>query len=310
MREPLTKDWQTILNDISSEVRPLQTRGRVADYIPALARVPAEQFGMALATVDGHEYWSGEAEVAFSVQSISKVFTLILALNALGDKLWERIGREPSGNPFNSLVQLEHEEGIPRNPFINAGALVVTDCVISHSTDPKADILACARLLSGNPEVQFDPEVAVSERTASYRNMALASFIKSFGNLTNNVREVLNVYCHQCSLSMDCRSLARSFLLLANSGKIPATGEALMLPKRSRRINSLMLTCGMYDAVGDFAFRVGLPAKSGVGGGIVAVVPGQLTLCVWSPGLDRSGNSLAGVRALELFTQRTGLSIF
>lgn len=224
--------------------------------------------------------------------------------------LWARTGREPSGNPFNSLVQLEYEHGIPRNPFINAGALVVADCLIDAFPDPKAAILRFVREASGCDDIGFDGEVAASEAAWGYRNRALANFLASFGNLRNDVDAVLDVYFHHCALAMSCRELARGFLHLANGGVSPRTGQSLTGPRQTKRINSLMLTCGLYDAVGDFAYRVGIPAKSGVGGGIAAVIPGRLAICVYSPGLDPSGNSLAGTRALELFTGRTGISVF
>lgn len=303
-------DWQTHIERIAADVRPHLKRGRVATYIEALARVPRGRFGMAVRTVEGEEFHTGDADMPFSIQSISKIFTLTMAMNHVGDRLWKRVGREPSGNPFNSLVQLEREEGIPRNPFINAGAHVVTDEIAAHCDRPMADILAFVRRLSGNPAIRYDAEVAASERETGYRNFALANFLKSFGNLEGDVDSVLDLYFHQCAIAMSCRDLCRAAGFLANDGIDPASGEKIVPKTRARRINSLMLTCGLYDAVGNFAFRVGLPAKSGVGGGIVAVWPGRLTVCVWSPGLDSTGNSLAGTRALELFAQRTGATIF
>ncbi|MEX2455102.1 MAG: glutaminase [Rhodospirillaceae bacterium] len=303
-------DWQTHIERIAAEIRPQLKRGRVATYIEALARVPRDRFGMAVRTVGGEEYFTGDADMPFSIQSISKVFTLTMAMNHVGDRLWKRVGREPSGNPFNSLVQLEREEGIPRNPFINAGAHVVTDEIAAHCDRPMADILAFVRRISGNPAIRYDEEVAASERETGYRNFALANFLKSFGNLEGEVDSVLDLYFHQCAIAMSCRDLCRAAGFLANDGIDPASSDRIVPKTRARRINSLMLTCGLYDAVGNFAFRVGLPAKSGVGGGIVAVWPGRLTVCVWSPGLDSTGNSLAGTRALELFAQRTGATIF
>ncbi len=303
-------DWQSHIDRIAHDVRPQIRRGRVATYIEALARVPRDRFGMAVRTVDGEEFVAGDADVAFSIQSISKIFTLTMAMGFVGERLWKRVGREPSGNPFNSLVQLEREGGLPRNPFINAGAHVVTDCLAAHLERPKQDILSFVRILAGNPEIAYDEEVAASERATGYRNFALANFLKSFGNLDGEVDRVLDLYFHQCAIAMSCRDLCRAASFLAKDG-IDPTSRARIVPKtRARRVNSLMLTCGLYDAVGNFAFRVGLPAKSGVGGGILAVWPGRLTVCVWSPGLDDTGNSLAGTRALELFAQRTGASIF
>ncbi len=304
------QDFAAVLERIAADVRPLAGQGRVADYIPRLAQVPADRFGMAVATLDGDLFRIGDADEAFSIQSISKVFTLTMALEALGGDLWQRVGREPSGSAFNSLVQLERERGIPRNPLINGGAHVVADVVLSHYPDARGRLLAFVRERADNPGIDMDPEVARSERETGYRNAALANFIRSFGNLHNPVDAVLDFYFHQCALHMSCTDLARSFLYLANSGLCQRSGETVIDAERAKRINALMLTCGTYDAAGEFAFRVGLPAKSGVGGGIVAVVPGVLALAVWSPGLDEKGNSLAGAAALDRFTTLTGLSIF
>jgi glutaminase len=267
-----------------------------------------------LRTCGGEEAYAGDGEVPFSIQSVSKLFTLTLAMQRMGDTLWERIGREPSGNPFNSLVQLENEQGKPRNPFINAGAIAVADRLVSQAAanggSAKADILSLMSGLCGEP-IAFDEEVAKSEADTGFRNVALANFMKSFGKIDNDVGTVLDTYFHQCSLRMSCRQLARAAAFLCRDGAHPIDGEPEITGERqTRRINALMLTCGTYDAAGDVAFSIGLPCKSGVGGGIVAVVPDKLTLCVWSPALDSTGNSLLGMKALELFVTRTGLSVF
>ena len=303
-------DYQAILEEITEEIKPEFGRGVVADYIPALADVPANKFGMAAVTVDGEVFRVGDADEPFSIQSISKVFTLTLALNFVGETLWQRVGREPSGTAFNSLVQLEYEQGIPRNPFINAGSLVITDIICSRAEDPNALILNFVRHLAGPDSFTYNLEVARSELEHGDRNMALAHFLRSFGNIKNEVNDVVEAYFHQCALAASCVNLARAFLFLANRGVSPRTGDVIVPERRAKRINAIMLTCGMYDAVGDVAFRVGLPGKSGVGGGIIAIVPEELALCVWSPELNRSGNSLVGTQALELFTEKTGKSIF
>ncbi len=303
-------DYQPILEQIHAEIRPLLDQGRVADYIPELARVPGDKFSMAVRTVDGRSFAVGAADERFSIQSISKLFTLVIALQIAGDELWTRVGREPSGNPFNSLVQLEHENGKPRNPFINAGALVVTDVILSALDNAIETVRDLLRGLSGSADVDFDLGVARSEQETGHRNKAMAHFIKSFGNLKNDPDRVLHAYFHHCSLAMSCRELCEAALFLANDGFAPLSGDRIMTPKLVKYINSLLLTCGTYDAVGDFAYRVGLPGKSGVGGGILAVMPKRFAVCVWSPGLDDSGNSLAGTRALELFTTLTGESVF
>jgi len=303
-------DYQDILNEINEEIKPYLKLGKVASYIPELASVPYEKFGIALHTVDGKTYLAGDANEKFSIQSISKLFTLTLAKQLIGEQLWARVGREPSGNPFNSLVQLEYESGIPRNPFINAGALVITDVLISNFEKPKDKILDLLRLLSGNEKIDFDLDVAKSEKETGYLNKALANFLKSFNNLENEPEEVLDVYFNQCSIAMSCSDLANSVIFLANDGKSHNFDEEITTEKQTKYINSILLTCGTYDSVGDFAYRVGLPGKSGVGGGIVAVMPDKFSICVWSPGLNESGNSLAGTKALELFTTMTGISVF
>ena len=302
-------NFQPLLEEIVTTLRPeLGREGQVASYIPALARVPAAQLGIALRTRDGEEAHAGDSTTPFSIQSISKLFTLALGMRELGEALWERLGREPSGNAFNSLVQLESEQGVPRNPFINAGAIAVTDRLLSQ-VDAKAELLGLLSGLCGEP-VRFDEEVAASEAATGFRNIALANFMKSFGRIDNDVGAVLDVYFHACALSMNCLQLARAAGFLCRDGAHPYANEPVVTERQARRINALMLTCGTYDAAGEFAFHVGLPCKSGVGGGIVAVVPDQLTLCVWSPALAPGGNSLLGMKALEMFAARTGLSIF
>lgn len=303
-------DYQSVIDRIRDEVRELWGQGRVADYIPALEKVNPRQFGMAVATLDRQEYSTGDAQVCFSIQSISKVFTLAMVTRHVGDDIWDAVGREPSGNPFNSLVQLEYEQGKPRNPFINAGALVVTDRLISLYPHPKDAMLEFVRSLCGNDDIYYDKEIARSERLNADRNMSLAYLMKSFGNIRNDVDTLLDVYCHQCAISMSCVDLARAFLFLSNRGVNPFSGKQVLSVSQAKRLGALMLTCGFYDESGDFAFRAGLPGKSGVGGGIAAYIPGNLAVTVWSPELNRHGNSLAGMAALEHFTTDIGNSIF
>lgn len=298
-----------IIHEIAAESRGMASLGKVADYIPALAHVEPHKFGIAVVTLHGEEFLYGDATEAFSIQSISKVFSLALVFGALGESLWQRVGREPSGNPFNSLVQLEYERGRPRNPFINAGALVVMDSLMTLGKS-SSDVLAFTRTASANPAVQIDETIAGSEKAYGHRNAALCHLMRSFKNIHNDVDDVLEQYVRQCSISMSCLDLARSFLFLANHGTVPQTGERILTQSQSKRLSALMLTCGLYDESGDFAFRVGLPGKSGVGGGIVAIIPGHLAICVWSPPLNEFGNSVAGIQALELFTTKLEKSIF
>lgn len=302
-------DLQGVLDEINATLGPQAgQQGGVATYIPALARVRPDQFGIALRTCDGQEAAAGDCNTPFSIQSISKLFSLTLCLQAIGESLWERVGREPSGNPFNSLVQLESEQGKPRNPFINAGAIAVADRLASQGRT-HADLVAMLSSLAGAP-IDIDEEVAASEAATGFRNHALANFMKSFGKIDNDVSAVLDLYFRQCAIRMNCRQLARAAGYLCRDGAHPGGGEPVVTERQARRINALMLTCGTYDMAGEFAFLIGLPCKSGVGGGIVAVVPDRLTLCVWSPALDTSGNSWLGMRALEMFVARTGLSVF
>ena len=305
-------DFTDILATVHRDMATHLGRGRVADYIPALARVNPAHFGIALITCDGQQAAAGDAAMPFSIQSVSKLFTLTLALEQHGGKLWKRVGHEPSGSSFNSIVQLEQEQGIPRNPLINAGALVVTDALLEGST-PSAlipRITAFMQQLADDPSVEIDPEVATSEGETGFRNASLANFLRAYRNLHSPVADVLQVYFNQCALRMSCRQLARAGLFLANAGTDPLTHTRVTTPVRARRLNALMMTCGHYDASGDVAFRVGLPGKSGVGGGILAIAPGRASIAVWSPGLNAAGNSLVGQMALERLAALTGWSVF
>ncbi|MCM2495050.1 glutaminase [Burkholderia glumae] len=303
-------NYPSILERIRTEITPWIGAGRVADYIPELAKVPAERFGIAIVTLDGQTHTVGDAHERFSIQSISKLFACTLAFQLLGDELWQRVGREPSGTAFNSLVQLESERGKPRNPFINAGALVVTDVLSRRFVRAETALVEFIRRLIGSNEIDYDLRVAQSEWQHAERNRAMAHFMASFGNMWMPPDVVVEAYCRQCAISMNCVELAQAALFLANGGVAPVTGERVVDASSAKRLSALMLTCGTYDAAGDFVYRVGLPAKSGVGGGIVAVLPGEMAVCVWSPGLDANGNSLAGVLALEWLTSYTERSIF
>ncbi|QHD67758.1 glutaminase [Sphingobium yanoikuyae] len=304
-------DLTALIDDIVAAMAKETERGTVASYIPELAKVNAGQFGIAIATADGRLLTGGDADIGFSIQSISKVFALTLALGKVGDQLWDRVGREPSGNAFNSIVQLEQEHGIPRNPFINAGAIVVADVNLGGHQPRVAigEMLRFVRYLAGDDAIRINEEVAASETATGYRNMALANYMRAFNNVRHPVDLVLGSYFHQCAIEMSCRQLALAGRYLMLDGRHPEGGRVVS-PSRARRINALMLTCGHYDASGDFAFRVGIPGKSGVGGGILAIVPGRAAIAVWSPGLNASGNSALGTKALEMLARRTGWSVF
>ncbi len=304
--------WKRVLDEVHAAITPTLGQGEVASYIPALAEADPHAFALALATNDGEVVTTGCADAPFSAQSITKVFMLGLALETSGEALWERVGREPSGTPFNSIVQLEHEHGVPRNPFINAGALVVTDAVVSAFGADRASTVLSERLrhLAASDRVRIDPVVAKSERDWGHRNAGLAHFIKSFGVLDNPVPAVLDAYFAQCALEITPTELARAGRFLANGGIDPGSAERVTKPARARRIAALMMTCGHYDMSGDFAYRVGLPGKSGVGGGILCIVPAVGALVAYSPPLNAAGNSLAGTEALERVATEAGLNVF
>lgn len=303
-------NYPKILEEITAETAPLFGTGKVANYIPELGKIHPRQFGLFLQLNNGNCYETGDSRVKFSIQSISKVFTLALAFGLVGEELWKRVDVEPSGSSFNSLVQLEYERGIPRNPFINAGALVVTDVLVTHFERPKEQMLQFVRSLAGSDDIYFNSSVARSERETGYRNFALAYFLKSFGNLVNDVERVLDVYFHFCSIELTCCELARAMQVFSNHGLNPFNGERYLTASQTKRLNAVMQTCGFYDEAGEFTYAVGLPGKSGVGGGIAALLPGQYSIAVWSPELNVKGNSVLGMKALELFTTKTGRSVF
>lgn len=305
-------DLQAIVDDIAEEMILMEDRGDVATYIPQLASVSPQNFAIAITDMAGYQYFSGNAQTAFSIQSITKVFSLTMALGAVGDTLWNRVGREPSGSAFNSIVQLEWERGIPRNPFINAGAIVTADILLASYRPGEviADFLRFMHTVTGDDSIVIDEAVARSEAATGHRNVSLASFMRSFGNINHPIEQALAVYFNHCALSMNCIQLANAGRFLMSSGINPDTGFPIVSPGRARRILALMMTCGHYDGSGEFAFRVGLPGKSGVGGGILAIVPQVASIAVWSPGLNERGNSQLGTLALERLVQRTGWSAF
>jgi len=306
-------DYQQILEEIEQEIKSSINKGKVADYIPALAEVEPNKFAMTITLKSGEQFSVGESQENFSIQSISKVLAFSLAIDIYSKSLYKRVGVEPSGNAFNSLVQLEYEQGIPRNPFINAGAIVVMDALMSHyGGDYLAleKILNFARDISDNREIKFDSRVAKSEMAHASRNLSVAHLMKSFGNFDNDVRNVVQTYFKQCAIVMNTENLSRAMLYLAFDGKDPISKKEFLNELQAKRVNALMLTCGHYDASGEFAYNVGLPGKSGVGGGIIAIVPDVMSIAVWSPRLNSHGNSYSGTLALQMFTSKTGLSIF
>lgn len=309
-KKPGSMIYKEVIERIYDSMLNQTGEGKVASYIPALSSIAPKSYAISVCDLEGGEFSIGDSDVRFTIQSISKVFVLAMVSRYLGDKLWERVGREPSGTAFNSLIQLEQERGIPRNPFINSGALVVTDMLIDLYPNPKQAILDFVREICGNRDICYNEEVAKSELEHSHRNLALANFMKSFGNIKNDIDTIIDIYCNQCSISMSTKELAKSFLFLANTGVNPINGQKVVGPRSSKRMNALMLTCGLYNESGDFAYRVGLPGKSGVGGGIAAIIPGKLAIAVWSPELNNNGNSYRGIATLEQFTTDIGISVF
>ena len=306
----MKKNYAQIISSIYSDILSKENLGKVPDYIPEIANISEDKFGVSFLDLNNSSFGSGDFEEKFSIQSISKVFALTLAYKHLGEKLWERVDVEPSGNAFNSLLQLEADNGIPRNPFINAGALVICDILLEILENPKEEILDFIRNLAGVKDVFFNEKVAASETTSGFRNAAMCNYMKSFGNIKNKPEEVLDLYFHFCSIEMTCKELSKSLLYLANGGKNPINNQQILSASKAKRINAIMLTCGFYDESGEFSFLVGLPGKSGVGGGIVAVLPERYCITVWSPKLNAKGNSYRGMKFLEEFTTQTGESIF
>lgn len=303
-------DYQAILNVIEKEFSPTEDMGNVAAYIPELSKVNPLKFGVYLFCQDGSSFEFGDSQEKFSIQSVSKVFTLTISKELLGKDLWKCVNVEPSGTPFNSLTELERESGIPRNPFINAGSIVVADALLSVLDNPKRDLLKFVRKLCGDDDIHYDEAVARSEKKNGYRNKALVNYMKALGNIDNDTDEILDFYFYQCSIAMNCDQLSKAFMLYANEGKHFQTQEKVIDRQSVKRINSIMQTCGFYDEAGEFSFRVGLPGKSGVGGGIVAVHPEKYSVAVWSPMLNEKGNSALGMKVLERLTTLTGFSIF
>ena len=304
------ENYKKIIEDIYFDVKSVDDVGEVANYIPELAFVDATNFGVHITTTNKDTFGVGNFDKKFSIQSISKLLSLTLAYKLAGEKLWERVDVEPSGNPFNSFLQLETDLGKPRNPFINSGAIVVCDVLLSHLKNPKKDFLAFCRETANNPDLNYNEKVALSEKSTGFRNIALCNFIKSFGNIKNDVDQVIDFYFHMCSLELSCKELSQLFLFLADDYFVTQKGNKILTMSQAKRVNAIMLTCGFYDESGEFAFRVGLPGKSGVGGGIVAIHPDKYCITVWSPKLNEQGNSYKGMLFLEKFTSKTASSIF
>ncbi|MUU77054.1 glutaminase [Winogradskyella endarachnes] len=306
----MNSDYSKIIENAYKLTKPLKDKGKLATYIPELANVNPEKFGVHLTKIDGTCFGLGDNLERFSIQSIAKVLSLTLAVKFLGEKIWTRIDVEPSGTKFDSLLLLETNNGIPRNPFVNSGAIVICDILISHLENAREEFLEFVRDISDIPNLTYSDKIADSEKATGYRNVALCNFIKSLGNIENEPEEVLDFYFDMCSLELNCKELSNAFSFLANGGKKLRDNKQIITTSQAKRINALMLTCGFYDESGEFAFEVGLPGKSGVGGGIVALYPNNFTIAVWSPRLNPNGNSFKGMKLLETVTTYSEMSIF
>lgn len=302
--------YDTIFQKIYNELQEIPITGKVATYIPELGKIDPNKFGVHLATIENDHSCLGDSNEKFSIQSIAKVLSLTMAYKHENEKLWKRVGVEPSGTSFNSLLTLEHDKGIPRNPMLNAGALVVCDVLISFLDNPKEDFIEFVRKASGNDKLEYSYEIAESEKSQSYINTSLINLMKYYDNIENDINLVMDFYFNLCSIEMTCKELAIAFLFLANDGIHPYSKERIISASKTKRINAIMQLCGFYDQAGDFSFKIGLPGKSGVGGGIVAVHPGKYAIAVWSPRLNKQGNSNRGMHFLEKFTTETEYSIF
>jgi len=303
-------NYKAIFSLLAESLTTIDNDGDVASYIPELSKVDGNKFAMHMITLDDQHHSLGDEQESFSIQSIAKVLSLTLAFELTNEDLWQRVGVEPSGTAFNSLVQLEYEHGIPRNPFINAGAIVICDVLLSVLDNPKDDFIHFVRQLVDNQDINYNQTIAESEKATSYQNAALINLMKSYGNIHNDIDQVLDFYFNLCSIKMSCKELAQCFMYLATNGVNPLNNKRITSVSKAKRINAIMQLCGFYDEAGEFSFKVGLPGKSGVGGGIIAVHPGQYSVAVWSPKLNAKGNSYRGIKVLELLTTQAQSSIF
>lgn len=284
------------------------TEGRVASYIPELAKADPAAFGIAVCTPDGQLYEVGDTQRPFTIQSISKPFVYGMALEAYGrEAVGARVGVEPTGDAFNSIITLDQDSKRPHNPMVNAGAIAMAALTPgSGPADRLNHLLAAFEGYIGHP-VNVDMAVFMSERTTGHRNRAIAHLMLNFGMLEGSVDESLDLYFQQCAILVTARDLAVMAATLANQGVNPLTGRRAISREHLRDVLSVMYTCGMYDYSGEWAYRVGLPAKSGVGGGILAVAPRQLGIAVYSPPLDERGNSVRGIQVCKGLSERFGL---
>jgi len=285
--------------------------GEVADYIPGLKSANKENFGVCIIDSENKVSHAGDFEKNFTIQSISKPLVLMLAILDNGeDYVFSKIGMEPTGDAFNSIKKLETCVCKPFNPMINAGAIAVSGMIKGDTPEERFErILNFIRKISENPSLEYDEDIYIGEKTTGNRNRAMAYFMKNGGIIEGNVEEALDIYFKQCSINVTALDLAKIGLFLANDGVL-STGERIISVHIAKLVKSLMVTCGMYDGSGEFAVRVGIPAKSGVGGGILSLVPGKMGIGVYGPALDPKGNSIGGYALLEEISKILSCSIF
>ncbi len=301
------------IKKIIEDNRKYIEEGVLPGYIPELKKAKKEALGMSVVTLDGKEHHGGDYQYKFTIQSISKVISLLLALEEKGEEyVFQRVGMEPTGDPFNSMVKLETVmPSKPFNPMINAGAIAISSMLEGRSSMGKVEkLLAFFRQITGNPGLTINENVYLSEKRTGDRNRAMAYFMKDVGVIEKDVEGSLDVYFKQCSIEVTTKDIARIGAFLANDGVDIKTGEALVDKKHIKIAKTFMFTCGMYNASGEFAINVGIPAKSGVGGGILATVPGKMGIGIVGPSLDEKGNSVAGVQMIKDFSEKYQLSLF
>lgn len=298
-----------VLEQAVAAGREKTSLGKVATYIPELGKADGSQLGVCVYTRSGERISVGDTKVRFSIQSISKIISLSVALELCGfEKVFKNVGMEPSGDAFNSLIQLENADSTPHNPMINAGAIVIASDLACEISFDK--MLETVRVLCMDPEITLDEKVYRSEMSNISRNRAIAYLLESKGYIGKDVEKYLHFYVKMCSLSVTAESLAGLGLILANDGIHPGTGERLLQAWTVKVVKTIMMTCGMYDGSGEFAVRVGIPSKSGVGGGIISVVDGDMGIGIFGPALDEKGNSVAGEYVLEYLSQKLHLHMF
>lgn len=302
----------TIFKNIINNNMEYTKLGRVATYIPELAKNNPNDLGVYLITLDGKEYYAGDHDKKFTMQSVSKVLTLMLSLMDNGKKVFEKVGMEPTGDGFNSIVNLEIKDiHKPFNPMINAGAIATTSLIKGNTIDEKLNrIVDFTRKLANNPNIEINEKTFLSEKETGHRNRALAYFMKSYDIIEGNVEEILDIYFSQCSIEVTCKDIANISCVLANDGISIHTGERLVAKEICKIAKTIMSTCGLYDASGEFAVHIGIPAKSGVGGGIMAAVPHKMGIGVYGPALDEKGNSIAGIQILKELSEKLELTIY